>query len=169
MDFQKCLDRLTGNAATIFSLVDGVSEEQSRWKPEPGSWSILEVINHLYDEEREDFRRHLDDLLHHPDQPWAGISPQEWVTERKYNERSLADSLTALQKERADSLDWLKGLDAPDWEKSCQTPFGPIQAGEILVSWCAHDLLHLRQLVELQWAYSELQAEPYSVAYAGPW
>jgi hypothetical protein len=169
MDFQNCLDLMTSHAVTIFSLIDGISEEQARWKPNPRSWSILEVVNHLHDEEREDFRRHLDDMLHHPDQPWAVISPQEWVTARKYNERDLAQSVQALREARAESLEWLKGLEAPDWEKSCQAPFGSIQAGEVLVSWCAHDLLHLRQLVELQWAYGAVQAEPYSVDYAGPW
>jgi hypothetical protein len=169
MEFQTCIELLTLRAAAIFSLIDGVSEEQARWKPDPRFWSILEVVNHLHDEEREDFRRHLDDVLHHPDQAWAGISPQEWVSERKYNERDLDQSGQDLRAARAESLEWLKGLESPDWEKACNAPFGPIQAGEILVSWCAHDLLHMRQLVELHWAYGELQAEPYSVAYAGPW
>ena len=50
--------RLSHNATAIESLVRSVPEEQARWKPEPEAWSILEVINHLYDEECEDRIRH---------------------------------------------------------------------------------------------------------------
>ena len=34
-------------------LIAGLAPEQARWKPDPASWSAVEVINHLYDEERE--------------------------------------------------------------------------------------------------------------------
>ena len=40
-------------------------------------------------------------------------------------------------------------------------------AGALLVSWQAHDCLHLRQLSELLYAHAALQAAPLSVAYAG--
>jgi hypothetical protein len=36
-------------------MLRGVTEAQARWKPAPEEWSILEVINYLCDEEREDF------------------------------------------------------------------------------------------------------------------
>lgn len=73
------LDHLTAQMAnqaeTIRSLTEGVSDEQARWKPDAESWSILEVVNHLYEEERDDFRTHLGCILHHPDQPWPNINP----------------------------------------------------------------------------------------------
>jgi hypothetical protein len=52
--------QLTNQAETIRSLVQGITDEQARWKPDAKSWSLLEVINHLGDEEREDFRDHVD-------------------------------------------------------------------------------------------------------------
>ena len=33
----------------------------------------------------------------------------------------------------------------------------------------AHDLLHMRQLVELLWAYTIEELKPQSVEYAGQW
>jgi hypothetical protein len=36
-----------------------------------------------------------------------------------------------------------------------------------MAAWLAHDLLHLRPLVELHWAYLVVRAGPYSVVYAG--
>ncbi|MCB0058173.1 MAG: DinB family protein, partial [Caldilineaceae bacterium] len=58
------------NAQRIAALVAGVPDEQARWKPDAESWSILEVVNHLLDEEREDFRVRIDYTLHRPGEKW---------------------------------------------------------------------------------------------------
>ena len=146
-----------------------VSEAQARWKPAPDSWSILEVVSHLYDEEREDFRVRLDYILHHPDQPLPKIDPEGWVTERGYSQRELGPTLDNFMQERQSSLAWLRGLSEINWQALYQTPYGQISAGDMFASWVAHDLLHLRQLVELHWAYTVDQLQPYNVDYAGRW
>ena len=169
MDLEFFASQMANHAATIQSLAQGLSAEQARWKPDPHTWSILEVINHLYDEEREDFRVRLDLILHHPDQPWPPINPQGWVTGRLYNQRDLAQSVENFLQERRKSLAWLRGLEAPDWQASVTAPFGKLSAGDIFAAWVAHDLLHLRQLVELHWAYTLQAAHPYQVNYAGEW
>jgi hypothetical protein len=168
MDMDYLVTRMGHNAEAIRSLAQGVSEEQARWKPDPDSWSILEVINHLYDEEREDFRAHLDAILHHPERPWAPIAPQRWVVERHYNQRDLAQSVTSFVQERERSIAWLRGL-TPDWQAAIEAPFGRLTAGDVFASWVAHDLLHVRQLVRLHWAYTLHLVEPYRVEYAGSW
>jgi hypothetical protein len=169
MNSTSLIQQLENQAAILHRFTQGISMEQARWKPEPGSWSILEVINHLYDEEREDFRHHLDDALHHPEKPWHRIAPQDWVTQRGYNERDLSWSVQNFQDERQLSLAWLRDLKEPDWQTVYAAPFGPITAGDLLAAWVAHDLLHLRQLVELHWAYLKRAAAPYQVEYAGEW
>jgi hypothetical protein len=169
MDMEFHISQLTIHAETIRSLSLGISAEQARWKPDPESWSILEVVNHLLDEERQDFRVRLDILLHHPGQPWPPINPQGWVMERAYNQRDLAQSVDDFLKEREKSIAWLKGLEKPDWQSSVTAPFGQISAGDMFSAWVAHDLLHLRQMVELHWAYMRQAAEPFKVDYAGEW
>jgi len=47
---------MANQAETIRALIQDDSDEQASWRPDSDSWSVLEVINHLYDEEREDFR-----------------------------------------------------------------------------------------------------------------
>lgn len=157
------------NGSRIRALVEGVSLEQARWRPEPGSWSILEVINHLLDEEREDFRLRLDIILHRPAEPWPPIDPQGWITARRYNERQLEPSLQNFLEERKASLAWLRNLSSPDWNAAYETKFGRMTAGDMLASWAAHDLLHMRQLVELHRAFLVQIAGPYAVGYAGDW
>jgi hypothetical protein len=169
MHVSEIITRLAQQAQTIRTLVEGVDEDQARWKPTPESWSILEVVNHLYDEEREDFRARVDHILHRPDEPAPPIDPQGWVTQRGYNQRNLAESLTNFLAEREKSLTWLATLDAPVWESAYKAPWGALYAGDVFVSWAAHDLLHTRQLVELHYLHGVRSAAPYSVEYAGEW
>ncbi|MGD2178470.1 MAG: DinB family protein, partial [Anaerolineae bacterium] len=116
-----------------------------------------------------DFRARLDLVLHHPEEVWQSIDPGRWVTERGYNQRGLDQSLESFLAAREESVTWLKGLASPDWTAVYEAPFGRISSGDVMAAWVAHDLLHLRQLIELRWAYLVVQVEPYRVRYAGAW
>lgn len=170
MNFAYLTSQLEHNALSIGQMVYGVTAEQARWRPGAESWSLLEVVNHLYDEERFDFRDRLDIILHRPEQAWPPIDPQGWVAGRQGREGDLQTSLQNFLDERRRSLEWLHNLAAPDWELTSQAPWGKsMRAGDMFAAWAAHDLLHLRQLVELKWAYMTRQARPYQVRYAGEW
>ena len=169
MELELFANQMAEHAGSLHSLTLGISADQACWKPDPQSWSILEVINHLYDEERADFRVRLDIILHHPAQPWPLINPTGWVSEHLYNQRDLAQSVDDFLQERRKSLAWLRGLETPDWQASVTSPFGKLSAGDMFAAWVAHDLLHLRQLVELHWAYTLQAAQPYQLNYAGEW
>ena len=169
MDFEYVCRSLADNARRIRTMAENMVEDQARWKPEPESWSILEVINHLLDEEKLDFRVRLDITLHRPGEKWPAINPAVWVTERRYNEKDLGDSLARFLSAREDSLSWLRSLQTPNWEASYEAPWGRLSAGDLMAAWAAHDLLHMRQLVELHWAYTAEKTRPFRTLYAGEW
>ena len=169
MQFETLYQELACGAEIVGKLVTGVTQAEARSRPNPESWSVLEVVCHLVDEEREDFRQRLDIMLHRPDEPWPPIDPKGWVTGRKYNDRDLAEMLDRFVAERGQSLAWLRGLAAPNWEAEYLAPFGPIKAGDMLAAWVAHDNLHMRQLVELRRSRVVHLTEPYDVQYAGDW
>jgi len=165
-------DQIRALAASGHALCDlytDVSVEQSRWRPAAEKWSLLEILCHLGDEEREDFRQRVRLTLEDPSVDWPPIAPQGWVNVRSYNERDLAGALADFERERVASLDWLRGLEAPSWENARRHPVaGSLRAGDLLASWVAHDLLHMRQIVSTRLAYLNEKAAPYSTAYALP-
>ncbi|MBI5878529.1 MAG: DinB family protein [Chloroflexi bacterium] len=169
MDFERCVEQMEHNAQTIRSLTMSVSAAQARWHPAPDAWSMLEVINHLYDEEREDFRHRLQWIWQHPAEPWAHNDPPGWVTARRYNERNFEESVNNFLFERERSVVWLRELASPDWSVNYHTGFRDMTAGDMFASWVAHDLLHIRQLVELHWAWTVDALKPHQVEYAGDW
>lgn len=169
MKFEMLYEELVNSTEMIQALLAGISQEEAQFKPAPDAWSILEVVYHLYDEEREDFREHLDFILNRQDEEWHQINPQAWVTERKYNEQDFSEMQEKLFAERKKSLEWLKDLSGANWDKTYTSEFGSVPAGEMFAAWIAHDNLHIRQLVELRRAKIENITQPYAIAYAGDW
>lgn len=169
MDLKLAVESMTRQARAIEALTQSIPTEQGRWKPSPEEWSILEVLCHLADEEREDFRARVGWALNGGVDAWQPIDPQGWVTSRGYNQRELPSVLADFLAEREASLAWLGGLDAPDWTQEYPAPWGTIRAGDFLAAWVAHDLLHLRQLTELHYAWAAAQSAPFSLQYAGEW
>jgi hypothetical protein len=171
MVLESLIERMGCSARAIEALVAGVSDEQWRWRPDPASWSLLEVMCHLADEESEDFRARLDSTLNRPGEPWPPTDPAGWVIARRYNEQEPNRSLSRFLAERRQSLAWLRALGSPAWDVEVMAPWGSsIRAGDVMASWVAHDLLHSRQIVELQWAFTTRQVvAPHAVDYAGEW
>jgi hypothetical protein len=169
VNLSEIMRQMAENAEAIRSFTGSISSEQAKWKPDPETWSMKEVMEHVYNEERGDFRAHIQEMFHAPPQPWGALQPGWKPME------SCQQALEGFLAERAASLAWLRALNAPDWDLESRASFGPdggelvLKAGDVLVSWLAHDYLHIRQMNELQFAWNEHQGLPYSVEYAGGW
>jgi hypothetical protein len=170
VDIETVIRQLSANAAAIQALVESLSSDQAQWKPDPETWSMQEVMDHVYNEERIDFRKHLIEMLSDPPQPWGAFRREEYLATG-----DCRQALDAFLNEREASIAWLKALHAPDWDVESRATFGPeaevlvIRAGDVLFSWVAHDYLHIRQINELLYAWNEKLAFPYPVMYAGGW
>lgn len=169
MEYKTLYTELTHSTETLRALLAGIGAKEARAKPSKATWSILEVTCHLYDEEVEDFREHLDFILHRQKEQWHSIAPQAWVKERKYNEQDFGKMKGKFFRERTKSLVWLKGLKNANWNITYRSKFGSMSAGDMFASWVAHDNLHIRQLVELKRWHIERMSKPYKVRYAGDW
>ncbi len=169
MKFENLYLELIDSTNVLRSLLAGITPDEARIKPNAESWSTLETLCHLYDEEREDFREHLDFILHRQNEEWHRIDPEGWVTARKYNEQDFREMKEKFFAERSKSLDWLKGLSNANWDLSYTSTFGTMSAGDMFASWIAHDNLAIRQLVELRRTRIEALTKPFSIAYAGDW
>jgi hypothetical protein len=169
MKYEILYQELATSTEMIRALIKDIGQEQAHVKPDAESWSILEVICHLHDEEQEDFREHLDFILHRQNEEYHVIDPQGWITGRKYNERNLLEMKEKFFAERAKSLEWLKTLSGADWETTYTSQYRSMTAGEMFACWVAHDNLHIRQLVELRRLHIERITKPYDIQYAGDW
>lgn len=169
MKFTELYQEMVNSTEIIRTLIADISQEEAQIKPAPEAWSMLEVICHLHDEEREDFREHLDFILHRQNEEWHRIDPHDWVTSRNYNGQNFIEMQMKFFEERRKSLDWLIDLSDTDWDITYTSEYGSVPAGEMFASWIAHDNLHIRQLVELKRFQIERITKPYAIEYAGEW
>ncbi len=169
MEFGTLYQELASSTETIRSLFSGITQNEAQVRPDPESWSILEVVCHLYDLEREDFREHLDFILHRQNEEYHVIDPQGWISERKYNQQDFVKMQEKFFAERKKSLEWLKEISNSDWDIAYTSQYGSATAGEMFSCWIAHDNLHIRQLVELRRSRIETITKPYPIEYAGDW
>lgn len=163
------IDELRRNKAVFESLLSGTSSEQHLWKPAPEKWCLLEVVCHLFDEEREDFRARVKHCLDDPNSPLPSIDPVGWVLERNYIGQDFDKMVARFLGERENSIKWLKSLERINWESGHDHPkLGKMTASLYLSNWLAHDYIHVRQILKIRYAYlDELTNE--SLAYAGNW
>ncbi len=169
MNYLKIAIELSHNKEVFRSLLHGVEKEQYNWKPAPEKWCLLEVICHLYDEECEDFRARMQQVLLDPHQPLQPIDPQGWVSSRGYMQKDYDNVLHAFLVERSRSVNYLNALVMPNWGNTHIHPqLGPVTASLFLSNWLAHDYHHIRQINELKYQYFKSKiTEP--LTYAGNW
>lgn len=162
--------RLAGFPAALRAAVAMFAASDTRWKPGPEHWSVLEICSHLLDEEREDFRVRLRSTLEDPSRPWASLDLKNIAEIRRYNDRDLASTLDDFEAERAASISWLHSLRDADWSRAYNHPeVGPVSVRDLLGSWAAHDALHLRQISRRLYQLAQRDVPGADIAYAGTW
>ena len=167
MDF--VTEQLRQNKTVFNNILKDCDEDMFLWKQSPEKWCLLEIVCHLYDEERDDFRFRTQWVLENPNKLPPPFNPLNWVTERKYMGQNYTEMLNKFLTERQHSIDWLKSLENPKWDNAYEHPkFGKASAKYYLDNWLAHDYLHLRQIFKLKFDYLKHRF-CINLDYAGVW
>lgn len=169
MDPTYIIHQLERNQEAFRSHLHNTSPDEITWRSAPDKWCLLEIVCHLYDEEREDFRARLRHVLEHPEAPLPPIDPVGWVNSRHYLQQDYHSKVELFLEERRQSVAWLRSLQSPKWDNAHQHPkFGPMSGKLFLSNWLAHDYLHLRQIIRLRFEYLHHLTGEW-LNYAGEW
>ena len=170
MDVAHLCELLSNQARVIANLTADIDDASARLRLKDDEWTILEVMCHLYDEEREDFRVRVIRTVTEPGTPLAGIDPEGWVVSRGYAQRAFGAMREQFFAERAQSITQLCQLGDVAWQTPLNHPrLRELTAEQVAWAWVAHDLLHIRQLTELRYLLYQRQTTAYGYGYAGDW
>jgi hypothetical protein len=169
MDISPIVSELSQNKIIFKSLFENLPPETYLWREEEDKWNLLEILCHLYDEEREDFRARIKSVLENPDALLPPIDPAGWVISRNYSSENFEQKLNAFLAERDNSIQWLNSLENPNWKNAHKhQKFGPLSAKMFLYNWLAHDYLHIRQITRVKYEYFKNLGKV-RFDYAGRW
>ncbi|MEX2237317.1 MAG: DinB family protein [Dehalococcoidia bacterium] len=100
----------------IAAVTEGVAAAQLHAAPEPGAWSVNDVLAHLracHDVWGGNILRILAE-----DRPgWKAMNPRTWMKRTDYPEWEFQPALEAFAKQRADLLAVLEPLPPEGWER----------------------------------------------------
>jgi hypothetical protein len=161
--------QLEDNTLVFKNLFGSKEESFILWKPFPEKWNLLEIVCHLRDEEKEDFRARVFSVLEDPRRELTPIDPVGWVKSRKYGEQTFEKVVAEFLEERARCVEMLRTLTDPRWDNAYNHPkLGPMTAWLFLTNWLAHDYLHIKQITRLRYDYLQGNSGE-ELSYAGNW
>lgn len=136
---------------TLYSLLNGLSDEWILQNEGPGTWSAFDVLSHLIFCEKTNFFTRIQVILSGAGEkvlPPFDMSTQFELTKGK----SMTDLLTEFSNLRKQNLESLREnlLSEADLNKTGLHPkMGAVTLGHVLSTWVAHDLTHTAQVVRV--------------------
>ena len=160
-EIRQHLATLEATPARLEAALKGVSKKRSLWSPAPGKWSILEIVCHLRDMEREAYLDRYRRILETP-ADGAGTGPSlpdidgDVISlERDYRNARLSEVLREWSAVRKETLRFLRGVNADQWRLvGVHETAGRLTMTDLLLRQVAgNDEAHLSQIDAIKMRY----------------
>lgn len=142
-------DPLEAQAETpgiVAGLIADVSDARLRERPGEGKWSIGEIVAHLAEDEIATAWRYRQ-MVEHSGIALAGFDQDMWAKTGNYGGRDPQESLALFRLLRKANLDFLRGLNAEQWECfGIHAERGRITVRDLAAHMAGHDANHVEQI-----------------------
>lgn len=144
------LDQLEATPEILRLLMAGLTDDEARWKPAPGRFSVAEILEHLSHLEGHAYRFKIDLMIGETDPDLPAYDTDHFVAAGQYSGRDPEESFAHFEEQRQDNVDYLRSLDAGFENRTGNHAVrGRITLAHMLNEWACHDLGHIRQVAEL--------------------
>jgi hypothetical protein len=116
-DRKRHLETLAATPGRLKDALAGVSKKLALWRPAPGKWSILEIVCHLRDMEREAYLARFRRILAEDEPLLPDVDGDMLAIERDYRSQRLAAALKDWRGARKETLRLLKGVKGEAWAR----------------------------------------------------
>jgi hypothetical protein len=139
--------------AKIARAIQGLRSTQLRKRPQPGKWSIAEILGHLVDTEVVyGYRYRL--ALSQPGVPIPGYDQGTWALALKHRERNSARLMKQIVTLRKINLDLIESMPRRTWERyGMHSERGKETVRRTAELIAGHDLNHLDQILAIRKKY----------------
>lgn len=146
-------DLLTAMAGQVGVTEDALRSLSDRpdHRPQPGKWSVQEVLGHMLDTERVFGSRALF-LARGDPAPLPGFDQDEWMAHSNFARYTYPDLIAEFEGVRAGHLSFLRHLAPQAWERRGVVNAHPFTVRALAFAMLGHERHHLGLLRE---RYSE--------------
>jgi hypothetical protein len=169
-DRQALLQHLSNSRAALSATLETITQEQSTFKPDSKTWSVIEVIEHLY--LTEDFLRGIatdamaktqpvpdTEKLPDPsemdrtilqgiaDRRQKAQAPEQAVPKDQFRNRD--EAFTAFAQRRQKTEEWVREAKQDLRRYRIQSPVGTLDVHQWMLMLSAHTIRHTQQIEEL--------------------
>jgi DinB family protein len=146
-----------GTAAKLKKLMQRLTPKQLKWKPEPGKWSIAEILAHLADAEIVGSWR-MRSAIGASGTTIQPFDQDVWTAVFQYARRDPKQSLEVFRVLRENNLAMLKALPREHWDcYGMHLERGKETVSHIVRMFAGHDTNHLLQIERIA---AELKKKP---------
>jgi hypothetical protein len=133
-------------AAKLKKLIHGLAPKQLKWKPEPGKWSIAEILAHLADAEIVVSWR-MRSIIGANGTAVQAFDQDAWASVFQYGKRDAKHSLEVFRVLRENNLAMLKALPRESWDHfGMHAERGKETIAHLTRMYAGHDTNHVRQI-----------------------
>ena len=135
--------------ARIAELIAAVPEAELKARPQPGKWSVVEIVAHLAEDELVTSWRYRQ-MLENPGCSLAGFDQDIWAALGRYGDWSSQDALAMFTLLRQANLRLLHHLSEEEWTRfGVHAERGRITIRDLAQHMAGHDANHLEQILRL--------------------
>lgn len=164
---EQLINRLEKNLSVINDQFNNREREEYFYKPDTESWSMIQVLSHLVDEEGFDFRARLFSVIDDPHKKIPSFDPVETMAAKNFVDEDYNELLDQFMDERINSVAMLRLVEKSKWDNAYDHPkVGPLSARFFLANWVAHDYIHIQQINRLAYQYLKKKTQ-IDLKYAG--
>lgn len=140
------LTLLAGAPQKLERVIKGAPAAKLRKRPEPGKWSICEIVAHLADTELVGGYR-IRSILGDPGGPIPAFDQDQWASVLQYQKRDVGKSLDQYRALRQANVALLKSLTPKQWKQyGMHSERGQESVETIVRMFAGHDINHREQV-----------------------
>lgn len=151
MTFDQILSILRETPGRIGALTEGKTEEQLGTAPEPGEWSVNEILAHLR-ACADMWGKGIESIVAEDHPTIRAVNPTTWIEMTDYREVAFQSSWRAFTAQRRALVDLLWKLSKGDWSRSATVVGGGAPLERTVHSYAdrlaRHERTHWRQVAK---------------------
>ncbi|MCC6369168.1 MAG: DinB family protein [Bryobacterales bacterium] len=153
------LERFRRGGELLAVVTTGAAGAELDWAPEPGKWSVRQIVCHLSDSEIVGADR-LRRVIAEDNPTLIAFDQEAWATKLDYHKRKFSHAIDTFRRMRAENYELLKDLPEETYQrKGTHNERGEESLLDLLRGYAEHAEAHARQIQTLRQQYKQMKAK----------